>query len=118
MATFGAVMPSTCAAADALRALDAIMEETERWRETLPDLGVVAPLQVNSGVAPGRIVFATLGSGDRLEYTVIGEAVNLAAKLEKHNKTAATHALTSAATFMLARTQGYVGRGHATKPGA
>ena len=110
MATFGAVMPSTCAAADALRALEAIMEETERWRETLPDLGVVAPLQVNGAVASGRIVFATLGSGDRLEYTVIGEAVNLAAKLEKHNKTAATRALTSAATYAEAMTQGFVAR--------
>jgi adenylate cyclase len=37
-------------------------------------------------VAAGRVVFATLGRVGRLEYTVIGEAVNFAAKLEKHNK--------------------------------
>lgn len=108
MATFGAVMPSKTAAADALRALDAIMQEAESWRQALPGLGVAMPLEVNGAASAGPVVFATLGGGDRLEYTVIGEAVNLAAKLEKHNKAACTRALTSAATYELAVAQGYV----------
>jgi adenylate cyclase len=107
MATFGAVMPSRTAAADALRALDAIMEEAASWRQALPAVGVAVPLEVNGAVSAGPVVFATLGGGDRLEYTVIGEAVNLAAKLEKHNKAASTRALTSAATYELAVAQGY-----------
>lgn len=107
MATFGAVRPSNTAAADALRALDAIMEEAEAWRQALPGLGVSVPLEVNGSASAGPVVFATLGGGDRLEYTVIGEAVNLAAKLEKHNKAARTRALTSAATYELAVAQGY-----------
>jgi adenylate cyclase len=52
-------------------------------------------------------VFATLGNGERLEYTVIGEAANLAAKLEKHNKIEATRALVCANTYDLAVAQGY-----------
>lgn len=107
MATFGAVTPSKTAAADALRALDAIMQEAEVWRRAMPQLGVATPLEVNGAVAAGPVVFATLGGIDRLEYTVIGEAVNLAAKLEKHNKTARTRALTSAKTYELAVAQGY-----------
>ena len=107
MATFGAVRPSNTAAADALRALDAIMEEAEAWRQALPGLGVSVPLEVNGSASAGPVVFATLGGGDRLEYTVIGEAVNLAAKLEKHNKAVRTRALTSAATYELAVAQGY-----------
>jgi len=48
---------------------------------------------------------------------VIGEAVNLAAKLEKHNKAACTRALTSAATYELAVAQGYAARGE-RRPGS
>lgn len=108
MATFGAVEASRTAAADALRALDAVMLAAAHWRESLPAMGVSVPLEVNAAVAAGRVVFAAVGSDQRLEYTVIGEAVNLAAKLEKHNKTERCRALASAATFDLAVAQGYV----------
>jgi len=59
----------------------------------------------------GRVVAATLGNDDRLEFTVIGAAANLAAKLEKHNKVKATKGLTDADTYALAREQGFAGDG-------
>ncbi len=107
MATFGAVESSETAAADALRALDAIMDESLAWRDSLGALGIEEALAVNAAVASGPVLFATLGDGERLEYTVIGEAVNLAAKLEKHNKTEKTRALATAAAFAEALAQGY-----------
>jgi adenylate cyclase len=62
---------------------------------------------VNGAAVAGPVVFAALGNGERLELTVIGDAVNLAAKLEKHNKSLGCSALTTAATWELAVAQGY-----------
>ena len=107
MATFGAVKPSEHAAADALRALDQIMDAADSWRETLANRGISVPLDVNCAVVAGPTVFVALGSDKRLELTVIGEPVNLAAKLEKHNKAEEVRALTDLATYELARSQGY-----------
>jgi len=107
MVTFGAVAPSKTAAADALHALDKILEEALAWQRSLEDLGLRTPLHVNAAVASGTVVFATLGDSTRLEYTVIGEAVNLAAKLEKHNKVEKTRAILPAYTLQEARAQGY-----------
>lgn len=104
MVTFGAVVPSPTAAADALRALEELID---RAGATATALGGNADLDVNGAATAGPVVFAAIGSGDRLEYTTIGVAVNLAAKLEKHNKSARSRALTTAETYELAVAQGY-----------
>ena len=108
MATFGAVEPSDRAAADGLRAMEEIMSEATAWRKDLNENSVATKVDVNGALTAGPVVFSTIGNADRLEYTVIGEAVNLAAKLEKHNKVECTRALMPAASFALAKAQGYV----------
>ncbi len=102
MATFGAVTPSPTAARDALTALERVMAEAARWSE---DTG--EGLVVNGAVNAGPVVFAALGHANRLEFTVIGEAVNLTAKLEKHNKVEGTRALTTAACLARAESEGF-----------
>jgi adenylate cyclase len=106
LASFGAVVPSATAAADALRAADAVMAAAAAWREERRAAGL-PPLEIGLAVASGRVVFGAVGDGERLEFTVIGDAVNLAAKLEKHNKEEGTRALTDGETYALAERQGY-----------
>jgi adenylate cyclase len=106
MATFGAAAPNDTYAADALSAMDDLMAEARRWSIGAQEGGGV-PLQVNGGVAAGRIIFGAVGDRTRLEYTVIGDAANLSAKLVKHNKALHSEALTTAETYELALAQGY-----------
>lgn len=106
MATFGAVRPSDRQAADALAALEAVMVEAAAWQRDCQSQGRSCP-QVNGAVAAGRVLFGAVGDDTRLEYTVIGEAVNLAAKLEKHNKELGVRALCDSASYDRALAQGF-----------
>lgn len=107
MITFGGVAASAQAAADALRALEALLESAASWQDEVRSRNTQVLLEVNAAVAYGRVVFATVGDHNRLEYTVIGEAVNIAAKLEKHNKTEDSVAVTTMETLQRAIEQGY-----------
>ncbi len=100
--------------AAAFTIVDEVMTEIERWNKDLTTLGK-PPLKVGAAITAGTAIFGAVGGAGRLEYTVIGEAVNLAAKLEKHNKTAGTRALTTAATYHLAQAQGYHPRAPTTE---
>jgi adenylate cyclase len=44
------------------------------------------PIRVGIGVNLGEVVAGTVGTEDRMEYTVIGDSVNLAARLESNAK--------------------------------
>jgi adenylate cyclase len=106
LATFGAAQRSPRYAADALEAVAAVMAEAANWRAEREGRGE-PPLAIHAGLAVGRIVFGAVGDERRLEYTVIGDTVNLAAKLEKHNKLEGTRALATAETCRRAAEQGY-----------
>jgi adenylate cyclase len=108
LATFGAARRTARYAADALAAVDAVMVEAATWQAERERHGE-PPLAIHAGLAVGRIVFGAVGDERRLEYTVIGDAVNLAAKLEKHNKLEGTRALATAETCRRGAEQGYRG---------
>nr|WP_281414922.1 adenylate/guanylate cyclase domain-containing protein [Aurantimonas sp. DM33-3] len=107
LATFGATRPSRTAAAEALAALCEILALSREWaREMETRFGPIG-LRVNGAATAGTVVFTALGDEHRLEYTVIGDPVNLAAKLEKHNKVEQTLALTTQASLDMAQAQGF-----------
>ena len=106
MATFGASQGTESYAADALRAVEEIMTAAAAWQARVEAEGRPC-VPVNAAVAAGRVVFGAVGEKDRLEYTVIGEAVNLSAKLEKHNAALGSRALATRNAYDTARQQGY-----------
>jgi len=69
-----------------------------------------APLGFSVGVASGEVVAGTIGAEDRLEYTVIGDAVNVAARLQEVAKQRGHDLLITETTLILA------GRAGVTSP--
>ena len=50
---------------------------------------------IGIGISSGPVVFGSVGAGDRMDFTSIGDSVNLAARLESANKTYRTKTLIS-----------------------
>ena len=107
LASFGATRPSASYAADGMRALESLVEAGRRWARERAAAGLPAPA-IGAALATGPVMFGAIGDRSRLEYTVIGDPVNLAAKLEKHTKVEAVAALCTAATLALSLQQGFV----------
>jgi class 3 adenylate cyclase/DNA-binding NarL/FixJ family response regulator len=81
MAVFGAPLPR---GGHAGRALAAAEEMHRRQREVdrrWADRGL-EPFGLGIGIATGEVAAAFLGSDERLEYTVVGDTVNLASRLQ------------------------------------
>ena len=105
MATYGAAVPTDTYAADAVRAVLELQQAVADWNALRSKAGECA-LNVGMSLAAGPVIFGAVGDQSRLEYTVIGDAVNLAAKLEKHTKVEAVQALASSHVLNLAHGQG------------
>jgi len=89
---FGTPLPVDDHAARALRAARALAAE-------LAPMGDVAAA---IGVSSGEVVAGNVGAADRYEYTVIGDAVNEAARLTELAKLTKTHVLVSERTILAA----------------
>jgi adenylate cyclase len=94
-ALFGAPAPAADHAERALRAaLDLQAEAAEVNRELAEDGSAAAGrLAVRVGVTTGEAMVGNCGSSSRLDYTAIGDTVNLASRLESANKFFATAVL-------------------------
>ncbi len=98
MAIFGAPVADEKHPAHACRAalgmIEALAGLQEGWqRDGLPriDIGV--------GINTGPVIVGNMGSASRFNYTVVGDAVNVASRVETLNKTYGTNILLSEYTY-------------------
>ncbi len=92
MAFWGAPTPNDRHAVDACAAaLEFRRRLGQRCAEPGGDSGV--PLRMRVGINTGRMLVGNIGSNERLSYTVIGDAVNVASRLEAVNKRYGTEIL-------------------------
>jgi len=91
LALFGAPLEDIKAAGHALDAAQAMLAAVDEWNRIRPDKA----LRVGIGIHIGEAVTGTVGSPQRKEYTVIGDTVNLAARLEQLTKETGARLLVS-----------------------
>jgi len=97
MATFGVVDSERDHASRAVRAGVAMLQAQDLLNRRLHAEGR-RELSMAVGIATGPVVVGSLGAADRVEYAVIGDTVNTAARLESLNKQLGTRILFSEAT--------------------
>jgi adenylate cyclase len=96
MAFFGApaeVAEHPARAAETALAMLAALETLKRGGE--PDADA---LEIGIGLNTGEVTVGNLGSAEFMDYTIIGDAVNLTSRLEGLNKTYKTRVITSQET--------------------
>ncbi len=97
MAVFGTALSNSADADNSVAVATEMILELNRFNEQRRELGQEA-LDIGIGIATGEVLAGSLGSRRRLEYTVIGDNVNLAARLESANKHYGTTVLLSGST--------------------
>jgi adenylate cyclase len=85
MALFGAPFASPEDADNALTVANQMMAELAVLNRRRGERGK-RPLDIGIGLSTGDVVVGNIGSTKRMEYTVIGDSVNLASRLEGANK--------------------------------
>jgi adenylate cyclase len=102
LAVFGDPVPM---ADHAQRAVDAAFEFQERMGELRRSLVARGgpPLHARVGLHSGEVIAGDVGPPAMLEYTVIGETVNVAARMEALNKQLGSSICVSAETYKLVR---------------
>jgi class 3 adenylate cyclase/DNA-binding NarL/FixJ family response regulator len=95
MAVFGAPEPRPGHASRAVRSALAMHREQRRLDGQWAEQGL-APFGLGIGISTGDVAAAYLGSEERLEYTMVGDTVNLAQRLQDIARPAGTTVLSGA----------------------
>lgn len=96
---FGAREGSGEGATHALACARQLLGLIERWNTKR---GFASPVRVGIGIHTGEVFLGVVGDERRLEFTVLGDSVNVAARLEQLTKVIGVPLLASDATVSLA----------------
>lgn len=91
MAVFGAPLSNDFCSRNAIKAALAIHETLESKKRT----GEIIDCEIGIGIHCGSVVTGNVGSEARKEFTIIGDVVNVASRIEAQNKPLSTHILVS-----------------------
>ncbi len=95
MGVFGVPTATSEDAANALAAGRALQAEVAAWNEKRQSAGR-RPISVGIGIHYGQVFAGVIDGGQRLEFTVIGDAVNTARRIEELTKSTGCPLLVSA----------------------
>lgn len=109
MAVFGTALRDVSDADNALTVATEMIRELRTFNQARHGRGQ-EPIDIGIGIATGEVLAGSLGSRRRLEYTVIGDNVNLAARLEGANKHYGTTVLLAASTVEALRSRAILRR--------
>lgn len=108
LASFGAAKVLETYAKNALETTAAVLAEADAWADAREEAGLPV-VRIGAALTTGRLIIGAVGGGGKLEYTLVGEPANRAAKIEKLNKSLGTRALADRRTIDTAREQGWAG---------
>lgn len=102
MADFGVPIPCDDHAERACSAALKCIDAMDDLNKTFGDNGL--PLvETRIGINSGNMIAGSVGSAERADYTILGDSVNLAARLEVANKIYATSIIISESTYDLVK---------------
>jgi adenylate cyclase len=103
MGVFGVPIATPADAANALAAGQALQAEVAAWNKKRLRAGR-RPVAIGIGIHYGQVFAGVIEGGERLEFTVIGDAVNTARRIEELTKTTGWPLLVSAELLEAAKT--------------
>ena len=82
LALFGAPVAHEDDAERAVRAAMRIVDDIASFAREVAEAWGIDALNVRVGIDTGPVVTGSIGAGDRVEYSALGDAVNVAARLQ------------------------------------
>lgn len=98
MAIFGEPIQDKKHAQNAVKCAFAMLEKVKELQRKWASEGK-PKIEIGVGINTGEVFVGNIGSINRMEYTVIGDTVNLASRLESYNKIYKTKLLISPTTY-------------------